>query len=319
MNKLSAVLNRLFSRPAYYVMVFFLVVLFFVPIVTTDPFVLGVLVLANVYAVFATSWDILSGYTGKENFGHALFIGLGAYGAAYFNTLLGVSPWLNLLLGGLIGAVFGFLIGLPCLPLTGPYLALATVAAAGIAERLTFIFSEVTGGEEGLYGLDPFTDSPVADFYLSLALLIIVVITLMAIGYSKKGLVLRSILSDEAASEASGIDTNRYKLGAFLVSAFFAGVGGAFYAHYQMYAGPAYLSIILSVSIIIMSMVGGIGTIVGPVLGAYLLTILNEFLRTIGDLRLLVYSGLLVVILLFLPSGIFATIIERLPRKSPTG
>jgi branched-chain amino acid transport system permease protein len=86
-----------------------------------------------------------------------------------------------------------------------------------------------------------------------------------------------------------------------------------------MYAGPAYLSIVLSVSIIIMSMVGGIGTIVGPVLGAYLLTILNEFLRTIGDLRLLVYSGLLVVILLFLPSGIFATIIERLPRKSPTG
>lgn len=319
MNKLSGILNRLFSRPAYYVMLFFLVVLIFVPIVTTDPFVLGVLVLANVYAVFATSWDILSGYTGKENFGHALFIGLGAYGAAYFNTLLGVSPWLNLLLGGLIGAVFGFLIGLPCLPLTGPYLALATVAAAGIAERLTFIFSEVTGGEEGLYGLDPFTDSPVGDFYLSLALLIIVVIILMAIGYSKKGLVLRSILSDEAASEASGIDTNRYKLGAFVVSAFFAGVGGAFYAHYQMYAGPAYLSIILSVSIIIMSMVGGIGTIVGPVLGAYLLTILNEFLRTIGDLRLLVYSGLLVVILLFLPSGIFATIIERLPRKSSTG
>jgi branched-chain amino acid transport system permease protein len=319
MNKLNGILNRLFSRPAYYVTVFFLVVLLFVPIVTTDPFVLGVLVLANVYAVFATSWDILSGYTGKENFGHALFIGLGAYGAAYFNTLLGVSPWLNLVLGGLIGAIFGFLIGLPCLPLTGPYLALATVAAAGIAERLTFIFSEVTGGEEGLYGLDPFTDSPVGDFYLSLALLIIVVITLMAIGYSKKGLVLRSILSDKAASEASGIDTNRYKLGAFVVSAFFAGVGGAFYAHYQMYAGPAYLSIVLSVSIIIMSMVGGIGTIVGPVLGAYLLTILNEFLRTIGDLRLLVYSGLLVVILLFLPSGIFATIIERLPRKSPTG
>jgi branched-chain amino acid transport system permease protein len=296
-------------------MVFFLGLLLLIPLVSTDPFILGVLVLANVYAVFATSWDILSGYTGKENFGHALFIGAGAYGAAYLNTLLGVSPWLNLLFGGLIGALFGFLIGLPCLPLTGPYLALATVAAAGIAERLTLIFSQYTGGEEGIYGLNPFIGSPVWDYYLSLFLLIITVIILMAIGYSKKGIILRSILFDEAASEASGIDTTRYKLGAFVVSAFFAGVGGAFYAHYQMYAGPAYLSIILSISIIVMSMVGGIGTIAGPVLGAYLLTILNEFLRAIGDLRLLVYSGLLVLILLFLPSGIFATLIERLPRK----
>ena len=316
MSGRNGILNRLFARPAYYVIVFFLGLLLLAPLLTTDPFVLGVLVLANVYAVFATSWDILSGYTGKENFGHALFIGVGAYGAAYLNTLLGVSPWLNLVLGGLIGAVFGLLIGLACLPLTGPYLALATVAAAGIAERLTRIFSEVTGGEEGLFGLDPFTNSPVGDFYLSLFLLIVTVITLMAIGYSKKGLVLRSILFDEAAAEASGIDTTRYKLGAFVVSAFFAGVAGAFYAHYQMYAGPAYLSIVLSISIITMSVVGGIGTIVGPVLGAYLLVVLNEFLRAIGDLRLLVYSGLLVVILLFLPKGIFATIIEYLPRKS---
>jgi branched-chain amino acid transport system permease protein len=318
MNYLRGIFNQLLGRPAYYVIVVFLFLLLFVPLVTTDPFILGVLVLANIYAVFATSWDILSGYTGKENFGHALFIGAGAYAAAYLNTLLGVSPWVNLLLGGLVGAIFGFLIGLPCLPLTGPYLALATVAAAGIAERLTLIFSEYTGGEEGLYGLEPFTNSPVSDFYLSLFLLILTVILLMAIGYSKRGLLLRSILFDEAAAEASGIDTTRYKLGAFVVSAFFAGVAGAFYAHYQMYTGPAYLSIILSISVIIMSIVGGIGTIVGPVLGAYLLTILNEFLRAIGDLRLLVYSGLLVVILLFLPSGIFATIIERLPRKSLT-
>ena len=319
MNYLKGTFNQLLGRPAYYVIVIFLFLLLFIPLVTTDPFILGVLVLANIYAVFATSWDILSGYTGKENFGHALFIGVGAYAAAYLNTLLGVSPWVNLLLGGLIGAIFGFLIGLPCLPLTGPYLALATVAAAGIAERLTLIFSEYTGGEEGLYGLEPFTNSPVWDFYLSLFLLILTVIILMAIAYSKRGLLLRSILFDEAAAEASGIDTTRYKLGAFVVSAFFAGVAGAFYAHYQMYTGPAYLSIILSISVIIMSIVGGIGTIVGPVLGAYLLTILNEFLRAIGDLRLLVYSGLLVVILLFLPGGIFATIIERLPRKGSTG
>lgn len=315
MIRLNHVIPNLFSYPPYYVTTAFLWLLLLIPLVTTDPFVLGVLVLANVYAIFSTSWDILSGFTGKENFGHSLFIGVGAYGAAYLNTLLGVSPWLNLLLGGLIGALFGFLIGLPCLRLSGPYLALATVAAAGIADRLALIFSEYTGGEEGLYGLDSFTASAVWDYYISLGLLIITVVILMWIGYSKTGLILRSILFDEAASEASGIDTTRYKLGAFTVSAFFAGMAGAFYAHYQMYAGPAYLSIVMSITVIVMSVVGGMGTIVGPMLGAFLLTVLNEFLRVIGDLRLLVYAGLLVLILLFIPRGIFTTLMEHLPRK----
>ena len=97
-------------------------------------------------------------------------------------------------------------------------------------------------------------------------------------------------------------------------SAFFAGMAGAFYAHYQMSTGPSYLSIIMGVSVIIMSMVGGMGTIVGPILGAYLLTVMNEFLRSIGDLRLLIYTGMLVMIVLFLPQGIFTVCLERLPR-----
>jgi branched-chain amino acid transport system permease protein len=267
-----------------------------------------------VYAIFASSWDILSGYTGKENFGHTLFIGAGAYGAAYLNLYLGVSPLLNLLICGLIGAIFGVLIGIPCLPLVGPYLALATMAATGIAERLTLIFSKYTGGEEGLYGLAPITSGPIADYYLSLILVIITTLILMGIGYSKEGLILRSIKEDETASEAAGINTTRYKLIAFAISAFFAGMGGAFYAHYQMYAGPTSLSIIMAVTIIIISMIGGIGTIVGPVLSAYLLTVSNEFLRSIGDLRLLVYTGVLVVIVLFLPQGVFTVILGRLPQ-----
>jgi branched-chain amino acid transport system permease protein len=293
----------------------FLSVLLFIPLITNDPYVIDVLVLANIYAIFSGSWDILSGYTGKENFGHTLFIGAGAYSAAYLNLLLGVPPLINLVLGGIIGVLFGVLIGIPCLPLKGPYLALATMAAAGIAERLTTIFPKYTGGEEGLYGLAPITPGPVSDYYLSLLLLIITLIVLMSIGYSNRGLILRSIHSDEVASEASGINTNRYKLGAFAVSAFFAGMGGAFYAHYQMYAGPTYLAMIMAINVIIMSMVGGLGTIIGPVLGAYLLTILNEFLRSFGDMRILVYTGLVVIIVLFLPRGIFTTLMDHLPSK----
>ena len=313
MNMLNLWIKNCLARPPYYVMVIFLMSLFVIPVFTQDLYIMGVLVLANVYAVFAASWDILSGYTGKENFGHALFIGVGAYGAAYLNLHLGVPPIVNLFLGGFIGLIFGILIGIPCLPLTGPYLALATMAAAGIAERLTMILSKYTGGEEGLYGLDPITEGPMGDYYLSLVMLVATTIILMAIGYSKQGLILRSIRGDEAASEAAGINTTRYKIGAFAVSAFFAGMAGAFYAHYQMSTGPSYLSIIMGVSVIIMSMVGGMGTIVGPILGAYLLTIMNEFLRSIGDLRLLIYTGMLVIIVLFLPQGIFTVVLEHLP------
>ena len=313
MKMLNHLIQNYLARPPFYVMVIFILCLFVIPIFTQDLYIMGVLVLANVYAVFAASWDILSGYTGKENFGHALFIGAGAYGAAYLNLYLGVPPIVNLFLGGFIGLIFGILIGIPCLPLTGPYLALATMAAAGIAERLTMILSKYTGGEEGLYGLDPITAGPMGDYYLSLVMLVATIFILMAIGYSKQGLILRSIRGDEAASEAAGINTTRYKIAAFAVSAFFAGMAGAFYAHYQMSTGPSYLSIIMGVSVIIMSMVGGMGTIVGPILGAYLLTIMNEFLRSIGDLRLLIYTGMLVIIVLFLPQGIFTVLLERLP------
>lgn len=311
---LTHIIKTCLSQPSYYVTAVLVAFLLVLPLVTGDFYFLGVMVLANLYAMFAASWDILSGYTGKENFGHALFIGTGAYGAAYLNLYLGVPPLLNLLFGGLIGTVFGILIGIPCLPLTGPYLALATMAAAGIAERLTMILSKYTGGEEGLYGLEPMTSGPLGDYYLSVFLLLLAMLVLMGIGYSKLGLILRSIRGDEVAAEASGINTTRYKLYAFAVSAFFAGLGGAFYAHYQMSAGPSYLSIIMGVTVIIMCMVGGMGTIVGPVLGAFLLTLMNEMLRAIGDLRLLIYTALLVIIVLFLPRGIFTILLERLPR-----
>ena len=315
MKEIKRIVRLWAGYPPYYVTIIFLGSLLILPLVTRDPLILDVLVLANVYAIFSSSWDILSGYTGKENFGHALFIGTGAYAAAYLNLYLGVPPVLNLVFGGLIGVIFGMLIGIPCLPLTGPYIALATMAAAGIAERLTMIFPKYTGGEEGLYGVAPITSGPITDYYLSLGLLIFTMIILMLIGYSRKGLILKSIHYDEIASEAAGINTNRYKIGAFAVSAFFAGMGGAFYAHYQMYTGPTCLSMIMSLNVIIMSMVGGLGTIVGPVLGAYMLTILNESLREIGDFRILVYTGLVVVVVLFLPKGIFATLLERLPSR----
>ena len=117
MNIVIRIWGTLISRPPFYVMAIFLLFMLLVPVMTDDLYLIGVLVLANVYAIFASSWDILSGYSGKENFGHTLFIGAGAYGAAYLNLYLGVPPMLNLLLCGLIGAIFGVLIGIPCLPL----------------------------------------------------------------------------------------------------------------------------------------------------------------------------------------------------------
>ena len=282
------------------------------PYWVTSSYLLGVLILCNLYAVFASSWDFMSGQTGRENFGHALFVGAGAYTAAFLNVRFGLSPWWSLPAGGLVAVLFGLAIGLPTLRLRGPYFALATLAGATIMQRLTVIFWEKTGGEEGLSGLTPLLSSPAASYYLSLGFMLAVAAILVALASSRWGLLLRSIRGDEAAAQAAGVNTTLHKIGALLVSAFFAGVGGAFYAHYQLQVGPTLFSVVVSITVIIMSYVGGIGSVYGAVGGAFLLTLMTELLRGVGQYRLLFYTLVLMAILFFLPRGFIAPLVQRL-------
>lgn len=281
-----------------------LAILLAVPLFIKNRYIVEIIILANIYAVYVASWDILCGYTGQVSFGHALFIGGGAYTAGLLNFYFKYPPWITVFSGGAVAAIFGLIIGTPCLRLRGPYFALATFAAASFPYGLTDVYWEITGGLDGLYGIAPIWPTLQGRYYFSVLLAGVGCGLAYVGGRSKKGLILKSIREDEIAAMASGINTTLYKLTTFVISGFLAGVAGAFYSHNQLHVGPETLSINLSILVIIMSVVGGIGTITGPIAGAYLLTIFNEMMREWEELRLLIYTATVVLFLLFIPKGV---------------
>lgn len=292
--------------------------LFLFPLVYDDAYLMSVLVLACIYTVYVAAWDLLSGFTGQENFGFALFIGTGAYLVGFLTKFGGgIAPLWGIPLGGLAAASIGLALGIPCLRLKGPYLALATLAAAAIADRLAIIFSKYTGGEDGIYGVEFLTGDLLTDYYAALVFMVASVGILYAIGRSYIGLLLKAIREDEAAAEAGGVNTTLYKVAAFVVSAWFGGMAGAFNAHYLGYVGPdAVLASHISLNIIIMAIVGGAGSIINAALGAFVLAVAADYLKHFGEYHLLIYTSLLILVLLFMPKGIFTTLGARLTTGS---
>ena len=272
------------------------------PLWVSNPYVLSVLTLAALYAIFASSWDILSGYIGQLNFGHAVFFGVGAYTAGFLGPHL--PPLLVLPAGALAAVFFAFLVGLPCLKLRGPYLSLTTLVFPLILERLAFTFRDVTGGEYGLRVEPPL--SGLGLYFASLALLAATLAVLLAVAESRLGRTFRAIGDDDLAAMAAGINTTRYKLGAFVLGAALAGLGGVLYAYHLRHVGPEVFGLFTSFAIVIMGIVGGMGTILGPAIGAFFLTLLGESLREIETYRLLVYSGVMILCVLYLPRGLWS-------------
>jgi branched-chain amino acid transport system permease protein len=286
------------------------------PLVVRSNYFTGILTVSVIYGIYAASWDFMSGLTGRENFGHALFIGAGAYTAAFLDSKLDINPWWGLPAGAVAAVAFSLMMGFPTLRLRGPYFALAMLAAATIMQRLTRIFWQYTGGEEGIPGLDPLFDHPLVTYYFCLGVLVLATTVLLLLAHSSWGTILRAIRGDEAACQAAGINITFYKIAALMISAAFAGLAGALYADYQEAVTPDVFAVALSISIIIMVYVGGMGTIYGPVIGGLLLAMLPELLRGLGEYRLWVYSLVLMFILFFSPGGLIAPLWQRV-RRSP--
>ncbi|MBI5602743.1 MAG: branched-chain amino acid ABC transporter permease [Deltaproteobacteria bacterium] len=274
------------------------------PLMMDDLYYLEILFLCHYYVILACSWDLLSGFTGNINFGHAFFIASSGYLGAVLNLNLGWGPWLTLPVGGIIAGLFGLIVGAVTLRLKGPYFAAVTFCFGALLYKWCMISSKFLGGEEGLSGIAPLTDSPLGNYYFSALFMLAVIFLLYLIAKSSFGLILRSIGENEIASEGSGINTTYYKVTAFILSAAIAGVAGAMYAHVQMHVGPEMAHDSLSGLILMMAVVGGMGSIIGPVIGAYLLTLTNESLRFLGEMRLLIYSGAVVLVIFFAPKGL---------------
>jgi branched-chain amino acid transport system permease protein len=303
-----------FYRSLLGLAVFWAVVLL-APLVTNDPYYLEILFLCHYYVILACSWDLLSGFTGNINFGHAFFLASSGYLGAVLNIHLGWPPWLTLPIGGIIAGLWGMLIGLVTLRLKGPYFAAVTFCFGALLYKWFMISSKFLGGEEGLSGVAPLTESTLRNYYFSGLFMLVVIFLLYLVTKSSFGLILRSIGENEIASEGSGINTTYYKVVAFSISAAIAGMAGTMYAHMQMHVGPEMAHDSLSGLILMMAVVGGMGSIIGPVIGAYLLTLVNESLRFLGEMRLLIYSGAVVLVVFFAPKGlmeIFSSIYRRI-------
>jgi branched-chain amino acid transport system permease protein len=271
------------------------------PLWVTNPYYLSVLTLAALYAIFASTWDILSGYIGQLNFGHAVFFGVGAYATGFLGPYL--PPVLVFVAGAVAAVVFAILVGLPCLKLRGPYLSLTTLVFPLILERLAFTFRDVTGGEYGITVASPL--SPVGLYFASLALLMATLAVLLCVADSRIGRTFRAIGDDDQAAMAAGVNTTRFKLGAFVLGAVLAGLGGVLYAYHLRHVGPEIFGLFTSFSIVIMGIVGGMGTILGPALGAYFLILLGESLREVETYRILIYSGVMIVCVMLFPQGLW--------------
>ena len=308
--------------PGRLIALVFLVLLFFIPLITQQPYTLRILILSNIFVIFAVSWDFISGYTGQINFGHAMFFGVAAYTAALLNKHLGLEPWATIPIGALAAVLAGVVMCLPALRLRGPYLSLVTLALPLILLGVIKAFPDVTGGEHGISGIAALSDSRVLDYYISVLVMIPSVMIMWKLTDAKSalvrtGIILHAIREDEIATRASGINTIRYKLFAFIVGGFFAGIAGCLYVHFLKVAGPSTLNLMLSFQAIIWPVFGGIVSIYGAVVGVYVLFPLMEFLRVIPELRVILFSIVVILILLFMPEGIAVWIRDKLEEECP--
>lgn len=312
--------NEVLVLPSRTAVLVWVLALLALPFVYGDAYVLRILTMTCIFAIFAASWDMLAGYTGQVNFGHALFFGAGAYASGLLSLKLGITPWATIWAGAAVAALFGFASGYLCLRLRGSYLSLATLAFPLIALGLLFAFPDFSGGELGISGLRRLAVTPMANYYLAAVSMLVIVFALWALADSKFGIVLHAIRDDEVAARASGINTPRYKLAIFTIAAAAAGFAGALFAHYLRVAGPSSLEVALSFQVVIWGIFGGLATVYGPVAAVFLLYPLTEWLgsfKAFGELRLLAFALIVLLVLLFMPRGLAPWVRDKIEVQCP--
>jgi branched-chain amino acid transport system permease protein len=313
----SIVKGEVLVLPSRVVVGLFFLFLLTLPLFSSDFYLLRILILASIFAILAASWDLLSGFTGQMNFGHALFFGVGAYTAALLNLHFHIPPWGSIPSGALAAVLAGLIIGIPCLRLKGTYLALTTLAFPIILMGIVFALPDITGGELGVSGLSRLSGSRIGDYYVTVALMLGLSTLMWKITDSKTGIIFHAIREDELAVRAAGINTTRYKLLAFSLSGFFAGLSGGLYAHFMRIAGPSTLEVSLSFTVVIWAVFGGIVTIYGPVAAVFILFPLLEFLRFWPEYRTLMFAVVILLILLYMPEGIVPWVRDKIEKECP--
>jgi branched-chain amino acid transport system permease protein len=291
------------------------------PLVAPNDYILSLGVMFMINLVLVASLNLVLGYAGQISLCHGAFFGLGAYLSGVLSVRYGVSPAF-----GLAAAIAGTtlaatLIALPTLRLRGHYLAMGTL---GFNAILTVLFNELvplTGGPNGLAGIAPFAvagyelDTPRRFYFLAWLAAGVVMLLILNLVAGRVGRGLRAVAASEIAADALGVDTFRYKVAVFSLSAGFAGLAGALYAHFNMYASPETFSFFTSVLLVVMVALGGWGSYWGPVFGALIYTAMPELLRRFQDAELFLFGLCMIVVLLYVPGGI-AGLLSRIRARA---
>lgn len=283
------------------------------PLFITSNSVMASLTIAAILFIALIGLDLLMGYTGQVSLGQAGFMAIGGYTSGYLTIHYDMSPLLSILAGVVLSVLCAFVLALVSLRLRGLYLALATLAFGLLVEACAVGFVDITGGPSGMVGIPPFAigvhelSSPVSMYYLTLGIIVALLVCLFGGLRSGFGRALQTIRSDQMAAAALGINITRYKLAAFLISAALASISGSLYAFFFNFLSPEMVGSARSLELVAMMVIGGEGTLVGPVLGSIIITILPTVFQPLALYKTFATGGLLVACFLYLPQGLYGT------------
>jgi branched-chain amino acid transport system permease protein len=270
-----------------------------------DEWTLQIIIFANIFVIFAASYDLLAGYTGLVSFGHSLFFG----GAGYVSGLLSLNlgwPLLACLIPAwLVALVTALGVGYVSLRLKGPYLAVVTLVFPLVLANIVHLSPQYLGGDDGIAGFDLLANGSLrAQFYIVLFVTLVATLIILRLARTDFGLILQTIREDELGAESIGINTTKYKILAFVVSGGFAALAGTLFTHVMGSVGPTTISLHYSILPVIMMAFGGASSIIGSMIGAYVITLLDLYLQALPYLRVLIYAAIIITVLRFFPSGL---------------
>ncbi len=308
--------------------IFAILILLF-PLVVSTSFYHTQATFAGIYVIVAVGLGLLMGYAGQISLGQAAFYGVGAYTTAVLSTTFGLSPWISLLFSLLVPAILAFVLGFTMARLTGFYLAMATLAFGIIVHSVLIEWRGVTKGATGLYGIPQINffgitlNQGIGYYYFVWFFVLLVVVISLNIVHSRVGRALRSIHDSEIASSSMGVNTGRYKMQIFILSAMFAGLAGWLFAHMSYSISPSSFTFDASIIFLAMVVLGGSSSIWGAVIGAILVRLIGVIVQALGenfpfitsDFEQVLYGFLLMVVVIFMPRGLFPTLVSLLKNR----
>ena len=281
-----------------------------VPLIVPNRYAFQIIIMSCLYAIGTLSMNLILGYTGQASLAHAGFFGIGAYGVALL-TQAGMSFWLALPLAALLAATLGFFVGLPTLRTRGSYFAISTLCMGVIIEIVAGNWVSLTGGTTGIVGIPQPTpigplsfETQTSQYYLVLFFLLLTLFVMHRLVFSLRGLSFMAVRNNEVLAEAVGINTFSTKIISFVIANFFAGMAGGIYAALMGSISPSSASITITFNMLVYLLLGGMATMAGPIIGAFAIPILMEYLQALQDYSMIIFGILLIVVIIYFPRGL---------------